>query len=166
MSTKYSVNDYVSATCTDIDGDNEYSFGQIIEISNNQYKIKLIDNQVIQCDIKNLDTCTDIIPTKANFKLYNPFDIYDYVYDTTSYDYFSVIQKDPKKFMENKVTGVTIVKKEQPQPAPVTKHIAPQVWISKCRHGEDCERLGCSKGPKYCPHGEGCERMMCKALYY
>lgn len=51
-------------------------------------------------------------------------------------------------------SSTMVLKKEQWPPNPV---------ISHCIHGEECERLGCSKGYKYCiNHGPYCEQKMCK----
>jgi hypothetical protein len=191
--SKYSVNDYVTAKHTNLIDDCQYSFGQILSVENNKYSIKLVGGQEIQCEVLIIDTITDIVPTKSKMMLENPFEMYDFVEDSSSYHYFCEIQKNPKNFIDNKmkiesdivkvrlVSGrdeklhtvshviVTPILTEKPSvsPAPTTvyRNPPPQVWISKCRHGEECERLGCPKGPKYCPHGEGCERLMCKGLY-
>ena len=179
MTTKYSVNDFVTANHSNLIEDCQYSFGQVISIENNKYSIKLVDGQEIQCDVSIMDKIIDIEPTNSKMSLENPFEMYDYVDDSSSYEYFCEIKKNPKNFIESKMKIESEMKTPRvlgwaerrvtvatvSTPVPVYRSPPPQVWISKCKHGEDCERLGCPKGPKYCPHGEGCERLMCKGLY-
>jgi hypothetical protein len=177
--SKFIVNDFVTATCSDLNEDCEYSFGQVISIKDSKYTIKFIDDKEFTCDIKIIDSIIGLIPTKIKKQLENPYELYDFVEDCTSYNYFCEIQKNPTAFMDSKIKSI-VSKFKVPEKKQIISHIieksvisstlkytqSSQVWVSKCRHGKDCERLGCEKCPEFCPHGDGCERLACKAMYY
>jgi hypothetical protein len=158
--SKYKVGDFITAIHNGLNNDSEYSFGQVISIESDKYVFKFVNNQKYKCDIKIIDSISEIIPTKTKMQLENPFEIYDFVDDLTSYRYFCMIQNDPVAFINSR-TNSSIISIDNSKIYSQTQ----QVWISKCSHGRNCERLGCEKGPEFCPHGKGCERLACKSMY-
>ena len=169
MSIKYSVNDYVSVFVENYLTKNRfnYSIGQIISIENNNYKIKLVNNQEIICNSLFFDYIWAFAPSVHKFEITNKDNMSDLIHygkinPENIEEYLNKRMEEGKDNYEFSLIKQRLIKAGSIKPTKITY---PVKHISKCVHGQDCERLGCHKGPKFCPHGEGCERMMCKAMY-